>query len=185
MVALLRKPLVQALLIAGAAALAVALYLFQPWLIFTDNTVNESGPTGAGAPAQPGAVPQGGGQGGGQAGPRVLASGDFISHEHGTSGTAKVIRLADGKRVLRLENLDTSNGPDLKVWLSDQPVKKGTGGWFVFDDGAYVELGSLKGNKGNQNYTIPAGADLDKLTSVTIWCKRFHVSFGAAALSAA
>lgn len=179
MVALLRKPLVKILLVVSVPVAAVALYLFQPWLIFVDKTVDESGPAGTvavgeqvteGQAAQPRA--------------QVLSTGSFVSHEHGTDGTAKVIKLADGRRVLRIENLDTSNGPDLKVWLSDQPVKQGTGGWFVFDDGAYVELGSLKGNKGNQNYAIPASADLGKLTSVTIWCKRFHVSFGAAALNA-
>ena len=81
-------------------------------------------------------------------------------------------------------NLDTSDGPDLRVWLSDQPVRDGTAGWRVFDDGAWVELGKLKGNKGNQVYDVPAGTDLDSLRSVTIWCKRFSVSFGAAALVA-
>jgi hypothetical protein len=66
------------------------------------------------------------------------------------------------------------------VWLSDQPVRPGD--WHAFDDGKWVELGGLKGNKGNANYTIPASVDLDELTSVTIWCRRFSVSFGAAAL---
>ncbi|SEG70488.1 Electron transfer DM13 [Thermomonospora echinospora] len=178
--ALLRKPVVWVLLVVLAVVAAVALALFQPWLLFVDETVNESGPAASAPQVPAGQAP--GGQAPAQ--DQVLSSGSFVSHEHGTSGTAKVIRLADGRRVLRLEDLDTSNGPDLRVWLSDQPVKEGTGGWFVFDDGAYVELGKLKGNKGNQNYDIPADADLDKLTSVSIWCKRFSVSFGAAALKA-
>ncbi|TNY38054.1 electron transporter [Thermomonospora catenispora] len=165
--------------LAGLAVVAaVALAVFQPWLLFVDETVNDGDPAAA-APATPGdggRSPQG---------PQVLAGGSFISHEHRTSGTVKVLRLADGARILRIEDLDTSNGPDLWVRLSDQPVKEGPGGWFVFDDGAYVELGRLKGNKGSQNYRIPADADLSRLTSVTIWCKRFHVSFGAAALRAA
>ena len=73
----------------------------------------------------------------------------FSSHEHGTSGTAKIINLPDGSRVLRIEDLDTSNGPD------------------------------LKGNKGSQSYRIPADAILSKLASVSIWCDRFSVSIGA------
>ncbi|MCI0690182.1 MAG: DM13 domain-containing protein, partial [Sporichthyaceae bacterium] len=77
---------------------------------------------------------------------------------------------------------DTSNGPDLQVWLTDQPVIPGNAGWFVFDDGRYVQLGPLKANRGNQVYDIPAGTDLTGLTSVSIWCKRFAVSFGAAPL---
>jgi hypothetical protein len=185
MATLLRKPVVWVVLVVLAVGAAVVMALFRPWLLFVDETVNESQPAVSNpAPAANAPAPTESAGGKTQAGPQVLSSGAFVSHEHGTSGTAKVIRLADGRRVLRLEDLDTSNGPDLRVWLSDQPVKKGTGGWFVFDDGAYVELGKLKGNKGDQNYAIPTGADLGKLTSVSIWCKRFHVSFGAAALRA-
>jgi hypothetical protein len=61
-------------------------------------------------------------------------------------------------------------------------VRAGRDGWHVFDDGAYVSLGTLKGNLGNQVYPIPARADLSKLTSISIWCDRFDVSFGAAEL---
>jgi hypothetical protein len=116
-------------------------------------------------------------------GPVTLLAGRFVSHEHGTSGSAQVLRLADGSRVLRIKNLDTSNGPDLRVWLTDAPVRQGRAGWFVFDDGKHVDLGELKGNVGNQNYAIPAGADLQSLSSVSIWCARFRVSFGAVALA--
>jgi hypothetical protein len=116
-------------------------------------------------------------------GPQTLASGELISHEHATSGTVKLVRLADGSRIVRLENLDTSNGPDLRVWLTDAPVKEGKAGWHVFDDGRYVSLGRLKGNKGSQNYALPEGVDPTRYTSVSIWCDRFDVSFGAAELA--
>ncbi|WP_308169610.1 DM13 domain-containing protein [Acrocarpospora catenulata] len=176
--------------IVVAAGVAVALYLFQPWRLFTTVEVNEPPPVAAtgqaptgeatmtgedmtGDVATPAASPEG---------PRVLSMGTFITHEHETSGVAKVLQLPNGERVLRIENLDTSDGPDLRVWLSDQPVKEGE--WRVFDDGEWLELGELKGNKGNANYPIPASADLDSLTSVTIWCRRFAVSFGAAPLAA-
>jgi hypothetical protein len=167
--------------VVGAVAIGVfafALYLFQPWRLFTTVEVDEALPTVRATPttaaASPVASPPA------AAGPREIASGTFISHEHETSGRARVLELPDGSRVLRIENLATSDGPDLRVWLSDQPVKPGE--WRVFDDGKWLELGDLKGNKGNANYAIPASADLDDLTSVTIWCRRFSVSFGAAAL---
>ena len=112
----------------------------------------------------------------------VTAEGTFISHEHSTAGKARIITLEDGSRVLRLGGLDTDNGPDLKVWLAAAPVIEGRDGWFVFDDDEYLSLGALKGNKGNQNYPIPDDADISDLTSVTIWCERFSVSFGAAEL---
>lgn len=113
----------------------------------------------------------------------VVARGTFVTHEHDTSGSVRVVRLADGTHRLEIEGLDTSDGPDLRVWLTDQAVVAGKAGWQVFDDGRYVELGKLKGNKGDQVYAIPASADLTTLRSVTIWCKRFSVSFGAAQLA--
>ena len=89
--------------------------------------------------------------------------------------------MPDGSRVLRLQDLQTSNGPLLKVWITDAPVLPGTDGWGVFDDGGYVDLGELKGNIGSSNYPLPADVDLSRLTSVSVWCDRFNVSFGAAA----
>ena len=46
----------------------------------------------------------------------------------------------------------------------------------------YVALGQLKGNIGDQNYTIPADVDLSKYPSVVIWCEQFSVLFSAATL---
>ena len=60
--------------------------------------------------------------------PVVLAEGEFISHEYETAGSALILELPDGSRVLRIEGLDTSDGPDLKVWLTDQPVIDGVAG---------------------------------------------------------
>lgn len=68
------------------------------------------------------------------------------------------------------------------MFLTDAPVVDGTAGWRVFDDGRYEDLGELKGNIGSSNYVVPAGVDIDGLTSVSIWCDRFDVSFGAATL---
>lgn len=184
---LLRPAVVIATALVAVLVLSVGMYLFQPWKLFTNTTVNEASPLAASAPAIAPATASPTPEPSRSASPakpaaKVLASGTFISHEHGTSGVAKVIGLPDGSRVLRIENLDTSNGPDLKVWLTDAPVIQGPSGWLVFDDGAYVDLGALKGNKGSQNYRIPAKADLSELTSVSIWCDRFSVSFGAAQL---
>ncbi|MEV7081939.1 DM13 domain-containing protein [Streptomyces sp. NPDC093516] len=174
-------PLVIGALVVAVAGTGSGLYWFQPWKLWQDETVQEALPSAgasaapsAGAPsASPPPAPE----------PRTLASGDLISHEHATSGKVKLVRLADGSHVVRLENLDTSNGPDLRVWLTDAPVKEGQAGWHVFDDGAYVSLGKLKGNKGSQNYTVPADVDPSRYTSVSIWCDRFDVSFGAAGLA--
>ncbi|MGW3625560.1 DM13 domain-containing protein [Streptomyces sp. NPDC000880] len=170
-----------AALVVALAVAAVGLYWFQPWRLWVDETVRDALPTTAATPdaAEPAARPTSPAP----SRPRTLASGELISHEHRTSGSVKVLQLADGTRTLRLENLDTSNGPDLHVWITDAPVKEGTAGWRVFDDGKYVSLGKLKGNKGDQNYALPAELDLKGYTSVSIWCDRFDVSFGAASLA--
>ncbi|GAB2761293.1 DM13 domain-containing protein [Streptomyces bullii] len=175
-------------LVAVVVGAGAGLYWFQPWKLWQDETVREALPgpvqgTTSGAPAtapsgassSPAAPP----------GPVTLASGRLISHEHTTSGTVRLVRLADGSHVVRLEGLDTSNGPDLRVWLTDAPVKEGRAGWHVFDDGEYVSLGRLKGNKGSQNYPLPDDVDPTRYSSVSIWCDRFDVSFGAAELARA
>lgn len=178
----MRKPITW--IAAGAVvlvAVAVGLALFQPWKLVVDETVDEAAPVVAPSVApspEPSASPSQT-----PATSAVLATGDFISHEHETTGKALVLQLPTGERVLRLENLNTSNGPDLHVWITDAPVKTGTAGWRVFDDGRYAALGKLKGNRGSQNYALPASVDLTQLRSVSIWCDRFNVSFGAAALT--
>ena len=172
-----------------ALGLAVALAAFQPWKLFTNTTVVEALPT-AGVAAPSGTrTPSGTGAPSGAssttsrpAGPRLVARGNLVAHEHRTSGVVALYALGDGSHVVRLEGLDTSDGPDLHVWLTDAPVRPGREGWFVFDDGRYVDLGPLKGNRGDQNYVVPAATELAGLTSVSVWCARFHVSFGAAEL---
>ncbi|MDX6286332.1 MAG: hypothetical protein QOG53_1817 [Frankiales bacterium] len=104
----------------------------------------------------------------------ALSRGTFTSDEHKTTGTATLVRLPTGKHVITLTTFATSPGPDLRVYL-------------VPGDGQYVDgyldLGHLKGNKGNQQYTIPGTADLSRFGAVIIWCRAFTVPFGHAALS--
>ncbi|MEE4417817.1 DM13 domain-containing protein [Streptomyces bugieae] len=170
-----RRTLAPTLIVLLLAA-GFGLALFQPWKAFTNTTVNEAPPSASAtamkkpdtSTAQPSE-------------PQYLAQGHFVAHEHATSGTARTVRLTDGGQVLRLEDLKTSEGPDVRVYLSTRDadeVKTGLG------DGA-VELGKLKGNLGNQNYAVPNGTDLSKFRSAVIWCARFSVSFGAANLSSA
>lgn len=48
-----------------------------------------------------------------------------------------------------------------------------------------MDLGKLKGNIGNQNYTIPDEVDIGIQNRVTIWCKPFNVIFSVAVLQEA
>ncbi|MFD9366641.1 DM13 domain-containing protein [Streptomyces sp. NPDC060020] len=170
-----RRPLLIGGAAVATAGLAFGLYWFEPWKLWVEESVNEAAPSVSAAP-NPGASASP------PAAPRTVAEGSLISHEHATTGTVKLLRLADGSHVLRVEDLDTSNGPALRVWLTDAPVIEGVDGWRVFDDGKHVSLGALKGNKGDQNYPVPADVNLADYTSLAIWCDRFDVSFGAATL---
>ena len=164
----------RALVIFAVGVLAIGLVLFEPWAFWTNKTVNEAAPTAtATATATDESSPT-------PAGPTELASGRFVGQEHETSGTASVIELPDGSRTLRLEGFKTTNGPDLHVWMSE---KTAGGNWFKYGGGRKAQLGELKANRGNHNYSIPAEVELDGLRSVVIWCKRFHVAFGSAPLS--
>ena len=110
----------------------------------------------------------------------VEAAGSFIDRSHPTEGTAMVLGDGSGQRFLRLEDFRTDNGPDLNVYLSTAPPDAPAS---AFDDD-FVDLGDLKGNVGAQNYEIPVGLDLDRYSTVAIWCVRFGVVFGAAELTA-
>lgn len=113
--------------------------------------------------------------------PVALAAGAFRDADklHKGSGDAGLYRLADGNHVLRLENLDVTNGPDLHVYLVRHPGPVSSSD--VTEDN-YLDLGALKGNIGNQNYAIAPGTDLAGFASVVVWCKAFGVLFSTAPL---
>ncbi len=156
-----RKYLVIAIVLMAVVGLWAA---FRPERLFVNARVNES------MPAAP------------NSGDSVVASGRFHGVAHSGAGLAEVHQLADGKRILRLTQFDTSNGPDLQLYLvaandtTDSDAVKKAG---------FITLGALKGNQGDQNYELPADLDLAKYQSVTVWCRRFGVNFTTAPLSVA
>lgn len=108
--------------------------------------------------------------------PAMELSGTFKDADsfHRGSGKATIYALPDGRRVLRFENFTVTNGPALSVYL----VRSSDGNV----DAGFINLGKLKGNKGNQNYDIPADIDLGAYRSVIIWCVPFRVTFAVATL---
>jgi len=105
-------------------------------------------------------------------------SGTFHGSDefHFGRGTARLIEVAPGSFVVRLESFAVRNGPDLYVYLSPSPDGYATGS---------IELGRLKADRGNQNYPVPAGAvdDAARPASVVIWCKQFSHLFATAPLA--
>ncbi|HEU4342107.1 MAG TPA: DM13 domain-containing protein [Candidatus Binatia bacterium] len=152
----------------GLIVLGALWYAFRPELIFINKTVSEEFPGGAVMASI-------------EKGPMVLTKGGFKGLAHETKGTATIYQLADGKRTVRLTEFETSNGPDVHVYLTAAEVEKGSD---AIKQAGFIDLGSMKGNKGDQNYDIPADVDLNRYRNVTIWCARFGVNFGQATLAA-
>lgn len=153
--------------VGAAGAVVLGWALFRPELLFVNSRIDEAFPAAQAATRS-------------EDTPFTLAAGRFHGGAHETKGTATVHQLADGTRILRLAEFETSNGPDVRVLLvaaadaKDNDTVKKAGS---------VDLGALKANQGDQNYEIPAGLDLKKHQAVTIWCRRFGVNFGTAPLS--
>ena len=111
----------------------------------------------------------------------VLVQGSFYDIIHAGGGQALVYQFADGSSILRLQDFEVDNGPDLHVYLVPvNPVPSSIG----TEIPGSIDLGALKGNIGDQNYEIPANLDLSQFQSVVIWCQPFRVPFIAAPLTA-
>lgn len=194
MAAMTKRRLIAGAIVLGIPALAIAWWLGSP--LFLDTEVNEEFPMSAGA-----VVPDDMTQEDVEAemeeaadapdvettdemmpedsGPAALSAGEFEDFDsfHMGSGTATIYQLEDGAQVLRLESFEVTNGPDLHVLLvpsSDPGDREAIEG--------YVDLGSLKGNVGDQNYDIPADVVISEFGSVVIYCQPFHVIFSVATL---
>jgi hypothetical protein len=143
--------------------LVAAWWAFRPEKLWINQKVNEAAPFASSTDPQP------------------LYTGRLEGKAHQTSGRATIYKSPDGKRYLRLTDFSTSNGPDVHIVLArsdeanrTQEIVKGQ-----LDS---VELGSIKGNQGDQNYDLPASVDLQKYNAAVVYCERFHAVFGLARL---
>ena len=103
--------------------------------------------------------------------PRLVSQASFLSSSsYDVEGKALWIEEED-KTTIRFEDFQTQNGPNLHIYLGAD-----------LEGNDFVDLGPIKGTKGNVNYTIPEGVDLTKYNKVMIWCVPFEVLFGHADL---
>lgn len=107
-----------------------------------------------------------------------LKTGSFRDEDrlHKGSGNATIYQLEDDSHILRVEDLNVTNGPDLHVLLMVDPEGRDK-------SQGYLDLGKLKGNIGNQNYPVPTGTDISGFNAVMIYCQPFHVIFSTAPLN--
>jgi hypothetical protein len=146
----------------AAVAAFFAWYAFRPERLVVNRHVDEA------LPASPGG-----------SSPQPLVSGQFYSILHPTAGTATVYQMGDGSRVLRFTGFSASNGPDVHIYMVAADDAKDAA---TVQKAGFIDLGVIKGNVGDQNYTLAGDLDLAKYRAVSVWCKRFSVNFGAAAL---
>lgn len=158
-----RRPVIATVAVVAVAA---GIFWFGPQKLFLDERVDEALPTTDGV-----------GRGNPSA-TEVLAAGSFESLAHHAAGAAKLIRSQDGSTLLRFENFEVENGPDLRVYLSEAPAD-GDEARLVEQ---FIDLGGLKGNIGNQNYALPGDVDPSNYRSAVVWCRRFSVGFAVARL---
>ena len=98
-------------------------------------------------------------------------SGTFGNGPYGAvSGTAKIYSK-NGQYILALENFNSSNGPDLHVYISKevQPAN-------------YIDLGRLQSVSGNQQYPLTGSINLSEYKYALIHCQRYNHLFGSAEL---
>lgn len=167
----MRRKLVWAAIAVLVPVAVVVLTVFQPQKLFIDERVDEAAPSVAPSNA---AAPTASET---DAALAAVRQGMFRSLDHEGSGTAKLLQTGDAY-VVRFEELNVSNGPDLYVYLSPAPSDSKEEAFVA----GHLELGKLKGNQGNQNYEVPAGVDVSKYKSVVVWCKRFSSGFAVAPL---
>ena len=146
----------------AAVAAFLAWYAFRPERLVVNRRVDEPMPAAQGSSS-----------------PQLLVSGEFYSILHPTAGTATIYRMGDGSRVLRFTGFSTSNGPDVHVYMVASDDAKDSAS--VVHAG-FIDLGTIKGNMGDQNYILGPDVDLSKYRAVSVWCKRFSVNFGTAPL---
>ena len=102
----------------------------------------------------------------------VLAQGAFKGASgHSTSGTASVVKTADGTMLVLEPDFSFDGAPDPKVGF-------GKGGMYDINS----QLAPLKSRKGEQSYEVPASLDLSAYDEVYIWCQRYSVPLGVARL---
>jgi Electron transfer DM13 len=153
------------LLIAVSIPVVVALWwAFRPEKLWINQRVNEAAPFDTSADPEP------------------IFTGQFDSK---AGGRVTVFKKPNGQEYLRLKDLTTSDDADADAHVElakSSEVSQAQGAAKAGIDG--IDLGSLKTEQGDQNYDLPAAADLTKYNAVVIYNKRTSAILGSAKLEA-
>jgi hypothetical protein len=112
----------------------------------------------------------------------LISSGNFSEIHAPTTGRVAIVKLANGKHVLRIIGLKTEAAPDLRVWLHEKADLKASDE-ATLKKSKYLDLGKLQnGFSGDSEYALPANVDLKQWKSAVLWCDQFSVAFGVTTL---
>jgi hypothetical protein len=86
-------------------------------------------------------------------------------------GDIVIYQLSDGSRLLHFDaNFASTRAPDVHIILSRNPDPKDERGIGV----DYIDIGSLKGNVGAQNYLVPASADFSRYPVMALYSVQYE-----------
>jgi hypothetical protein len=111
---------------------------------------------------------------------KPLGTARFYNVDRDGEGTARILQLPDGSRLIRLEDFYVSINSELELRLSELPVPKSTPD---IAKAPFAEVAMLKATVGSMNYTIPPDVDLAKYRSVVIWCEVTRNAYAAASIT--
>lgn len=104
----------------------------------------------------------------------VIPTAFTIMHTagHPAEGTVRILETTDGGTIIRYEDFSTINGPKLHLYLAKD-----------LEATEFVDLGPVKGTKGNINYEVPEEVDISEYKYVMYWCVPFRVLFNFAEIN--
>lgn len=97
-------------------------------------------------------------------------SGELTSFDKPASGKVAVYDNY-GQKILRFQDFEIMNGPGLSIYLATDISAEDS-----------VRLGEVKATRGNVNYDVPVGLDLEKYDTVLVWCDTFNTLYSYAEL---
>jgi hypothetical protein len=137
----------------GLPVLVALWWAFRPEKLWINEKVNEAAPFDT------------------SGGPQPILTGRFDGKAQQTSGRATIYKKPGGEEYLRLSDFAALNGEDVHVVLArsdDQNLAEEAGKGRLES----IDLGPLKSKQGDQNYDLPASADLSKYDAVVIYSER-------------
>ncbi|MEX0299465.1 MAG: DM13 domain-containing protein [Kordiimonas sp.] len=105
----------------------------------------------------------------------MYLNGPFNNAPMKTTGMWYLDERSDGIYFMLSEGFETTNGPNLQVYLSKQSASEVV----ASEKSTDLHIASLKSYKGGQTYKLPRSLNLKEYKSLAIVCDTFHKVWAA------